>query len=497
MLLANVSGVTSSDMRRHTSKEMVMTSNRRIPSASPQAPPSPRTLRKVAFASAAGTTIEFYDFFIYGTAAALVFPVVFFPALGTAAGTVASFGTFAVAFLARPVGAIIFGHFGDRLGRKKTLITTLLMMGIATVMIGFIPDASTIGVIAPILLVTLRFVQGLAVGGEWAGATLLVAEYAPKGKRGLFGSFPQLGPSVAFALASGTFLITNLTLGDESEAFMTVGWRIPFILSAVLVVVGLWVRLSIEETPVFKNAAKEADTRTKLPILESIKRQPREILLAGGSLTLLFSFFYLGTAYLTSYATSPTGMQLGRAEVLSTGMVASLFVAAATLASGVLSDRFGRKKVIAVSCILAVPWSLMLFPILSANTVPAFALGLTVTLVIFAVAYGPAGALLPELFETRYRYTGAGMGYNLAGVIGGGVVPLVTAQLAGTSGTVSVGFLLAGIGVFSVLCTLALPNKEKQGLEDDLASKNREAQESSVSMPSAADSSAARKETSP
>ena len=261
-----------------------------------QAPPSKKTLRKVAFASAAGTTIEFYDFFIYGTAAALVFPVVFFPALGPAAGTIASFGTFAVAFFARPVGAIIFGHYGDRIGRKKTLITTLLMMGIATVMIGLIPDASQIGVAAPILLVVLRFVQGLAVGGEWAGATLLVAEYAPVGKRGLFGSFPQLGPSVAFALASGTFLLTNLTLGDKSEAFITIGWRVPFILSAVLVLVGLWVRLSIEETPVFKNAAKVAHTSTKLPILESVKRQPREILLAGGSLTLLFAFFYIGTA---------------------------------------------------------------------------------------------------------------------------------------------------------------------------------------------------------
>lgn len=443
-----------------------MTSAPPTPTADPQAPPSRKTLRKVAFASAAGTTIEFYDFFIYGTAAALVFPVVFFPALGAAAGTIASFGTFAVAFFARPVGAIIFGHYGDRIGRKKTLITTLLMMGIATVLIGFIPDASTIGVAAPILLVVLRFVQGLAVGGEWAGATLLVAEYAPQGKRGLFGSFPQIGPSIAFALASGTFLITNLTLGDKSEAFISIGWRVPFILSAVLVLVGLWVRLSIEETPVFKNAAQRPQAGARLPILESIKRQPREILLAGGALTLLFAFFYMGTAYLTSYATSPAGMKLGRVEVLSTGIIASVFVAAATLASGVLSDRFGRKKVIAASCILAVPWSLVLFPILSANTVFAFGVGLTVTLVIFAIAYGPAGALLPELFETRYRYTGAGMGYNLAGVVGGGIVPLVAAQLAGTSGAWSVGFLLAGIGVFSVLCTLALPNREKRALED-------------------------------
>lgn len=434
-----------------------------VSSVSPTAPPSRKTLRKVAFASAAGTTIEFYDFFIYGTAAALVFPVVFFPALGPAAGTVASFGTFAVAFFARPVGAIIFGHYGDRIGRKKTLITTLLMMGIATVMIGFVPDANTIGVAAPILLVALRFVQGLAVGGEWAGATLLTAEYAPPGKRGLFGSFPQLGPSVAFALASATFLITNLTLGDKSEAFYTIGWRIPFILSAVLVLIGFWVRTSIEETPVFKNASRAHET-TKLPILESIKRQPREILLAGGSLTLLFALFYTGTAFLTSFATSPTGMQLSRVEVLSTGIIASVFVAAATLASGILSDRFGRKKVIATSCIAAIPWCLALFPILSANTVLAFGIGLTGTLVIFAIAYGPAGALLPELFETRYRYTGAGMGYNLAGVVGGGIAPLVAAQLAAGTGAWAVGVMLAGIGVFSILCTLALPNREQAGL---------------------------------
>jgi metabolite-proton symporter len=428
-------------------------------------PHSRKTLRKVAFASAAGTTIEFYDFFIYGTAAALVFPVVFFPALGAAAGTVASFGTFAVAFIARPVGAIIFGHYGDRIGRKKTLITTLLMMGIATVLIGLIPDASTIGIAAPILLVVLRFVQGLAVGGEWAGATLLTAEYAPQGKRGLFGSFPQLGPSVAFALASGTFLVTSLTLGDKSEAFITIGWRVPFILSAVLVLVGFWVRTSIEETPVFRNASRPATT-AKLPIVESIKGQPKEILLAGGSLTLLFALFYIGTAFLTSYATSPTGMQLSRPVVLTTGIIASVFVAAATMASGILSDRFGRKKVIAASCIFAVPWSLVLFPLLNTGTVLAFGIGLTVTLVIFAIAYGPAGALLPELFETKYRYTGAGMGYNLAGVLGGGIVPLVAAQLITSTGGWGIGVLLAAIGVFSIACTMALPNKEKTGLEE-------------------------------
>src|SRR5918997_6802618 len=207
------------------------------------ATPTGAGMRRVAIASCVGTTIEFYDFFIYGTAAALVFPKVFFPALGSTAGTVASFATFAVAFIARPVGAVGFGHYGYRIGRKRTLISTLVLMGVATVLIGLLPGAATIGVAAPILLVVLRFAQGFAVGGEWAGATLLTAEYAPKEKRGLYGVFPQLGPAFAFALSSGTFLITGLVMGDTDEAFLSYGWRIPFLLSILLVGVGLYVRL--------------------------------------------------------------------------------------------------------------------------------------------------------------------------------------------------------------------------------------------------------------
>ena len=221
----------------------------------------PTPMRRVAFASCAGTTIEFYDFFIYGTAAALVFPTVFFPALGDSAASVASFATFAVAFVARPLGAIGFGHFGDRLGRKKTLISTLLLMGAATVAIGLLPSAASIGVAAPILLVTLRFLQGLAVGGEWAGATLLAAEYAPPGKRGLYAAFPQLGPAIAFALSSGTFLLINRLVGETSPAFVEWGWRVPFVMSALLVLVGLYVRLKVEETPMFRETSRTRASR--------------------------------------------------------------------------------------------------------------------------------------------------------------------------------------------------------------------------------------------
>src|SRR5262245_7168787 len=262
-------------------------------------------MRRIAVASCVGTTIEFYDFFIYGTAAALVFPKVFFPALGPAAAAVASFATFAVAFVARPVGAVVVGHFGDRIGRKRTLISTLLLMGVATTLIGLLPSSSAIGVTAPVVLVVLRFAQGFAVGGEWAGASLLTAEYAPPGERGKYATYPQIGAFLAFGMASATFLVTGLVMGDTDAAFIDFGWRIPFVLSALLVVVGLWVRLRIEETPIFRQAQQHAGAPTRPPFREVVVRQPREVLLGAGSLTIVFSFFNIGTTYLTSYGVNP------------------------------------------------------------------------------------------------------------------------------------------------------------------------------------------------
>lgn len=427
-------------------------------------------MTRVAVASAAGTTIEYYDFFIYGTAAALVFPAVFFPALGAAAGTIASFATFAVAFLARPLGAVVFGHYGDKLGRKKTLVSTLTIMGVSTVLIGLLPSASTIGVLAPILLIILRFGQGLAVGGEWAGAVLLAAEYAPARKRGLYAAFPQMGPAFAFALSCATFLATNLTLGDQSEAFISYGWRIPFLLSGVLLVIGLYIRLKIAETPVFASemkAAQQADNAPrKLPVLEVLARQPKEVLLSGGSLVMLFAFFYIGTAFLTSYGTSKSGLGLDRPIVLALGLVGSAFFAAGALVSGWVSDHWGRRRVVLGACVAGVPWSLGLFPLLHIGTPLAFGIGISGTLLILAVAYGPAGSHLPELFETRYRYTGAGMAYNLAGVLGGGITPIVAATLLTSAGGFAIGLLLAGTSVLSVVCTLALRETKGNDLAD-------------------------------
>ncbi|QJY49621.1 MFS transporter [Pseudonocardia broussonetiae] len=416
-------------------------------------------MRRVAIASCAGTTIEFYDFFIYGTAAALVFPTVFFPALGSAAATVASFATFAVAFVARPVGAILFGHYGDRLGRKNTLIATLVLMGVSTVVIGLLPGAATIGVAAPIILVVLRFLQGLAVGGEWAGATLLAAEYAPPGRRGLYAIFPQMGPALAFALSSATFLAVNVAMGDTNPAFLEWGWRIPFLLSIVLVGVGLWVRLTIDETPAFRRAQAAGTlttARTSPPILEVFRVQPREILLSGGVLTIVFALFYMGTAFLTSYGTSATGAGLDRRTVLILNIVAAVVFGAVTAVSGIVSDRFGRRNVILACCALSIPWALVLFPIMGTGSGTGFAIGLIGTLAIFGIAYGPVGAYMPEMFATRYRYTGAGMGYNLGGVLGGAVSPLLAAQLSGTYGSYAVGLMLAGFGLLSLVCVLAL-----------------------------------------
>jgi MFS family permease len=427
--------------------------------------PSGAGMRRVAVASCVGTTIEFYDFYIYGTAAALVFPKVFFPALGSTAATVASFATFAVAFIARPLGAVSFGHYGDLIGRKRTLISTLLLMGIGTVLIGLLPGAATIGVAAPLLLVMLRFAQGFAVGGEWAGAMLLTTEYAPPQQRGRFAMFPQLGAPIALALSSATYLITDLTLGNSDRSFLDYGWRVPFLVSIVLLGAGLYVRLKIEETPVFRQAQRRPQT-PQTPLREALTQAPREILLAGGSVTVMFALFYTGTTYLTSYGTSPTGAALSRALVLSLGIVAAAALAMSIILSAIASDRFGRRILIMLSCGAAAVWSLLLFPLLDTHSPVAFAVGMIVTLGLMGLSYGPAGAFLSETFPTRYRYTGTGVSFNLAGIVGGAMPPLVAAPLVAAFGSFTIGLLLCALSLFSLLCTKALAEtKDRDMLE--------------------------------
>jgi len=419
--------------------------------ASPNSSATP-PMRRIAIASMTGTVIEFYDFFIYGTAAALVFNKVFFPELGAAAGTALALATFGVAFVARPFGSVLFGHFGDKLGRKRTLVTTLLLMGFSTLAIGLLPTTGAIGVLAPILLVVLRILQGLAVGGEWAGATLLTAENSPGKTRGKFALYPQLGPSLAFALASATFLTTALTMSNES--FLAWGWRVPFIASVLLVAVGLYVRLAITETAAFMSRDKNVSTR--MPVMEVLSTHTGRVALGAGSTMAVFAFFYIGVTYLTSYGTQELG--LPRTTVLAMGIIGGLVFAATTIIGAILSDRVGRRKMIIIGNASAVVAGIIAFPILDIATAWSFGLGLSLVLGVVGIAYGPQGAYLPELFPTHYRYTGAGMAYNLAGVLGGGVVPLIaTALVAGLGSSLAIGVLLAGLSVISLLCTLALP----------------------------------------
>lgn len=420
-------------------------------------PADPRQLRRVFGASLAGTAIEYYDFFIYGTAAALVFGKVFFPALGTAAATVAAFATFSVAFVARPLGSILFGHIGDRVGRKKSLTYTLVIMGTATFAIGLLPSASTIGVAAPILLVALRIVQGLAVGGEFGGAALLVAEYAPKGKRGLYGSAPQIGSGLGSTMAVGTFLVAGLAMSPE--AFVAWGWRIPFLLSIVLVGIGLYVRLRIDETPVFAEAIARRE-RVKVPLADLLRHQWRELLLTAGAMLMWSSMFYIGAVFLTNYGTTRLG--LTPTTMLTINFTASLIYTAAVIVPSRLSDRFGRRRVIAIGNIIAIPWALVLFPIIDTGSAVLVGVAVVVTMLIVAVAHGPASSFLPEMFATRYRNTGVGAAYNLGSVVAGAIPPLLAASLLVSYGSYAVSIMLACYAIVATVCILVL--RETRGV---------------------------------
>jgi MFS family permease len=424
----------------------------------------PPSMRRVASASFVGTLIEFYDFGIYGFAAALVFGKVFFPALGPSAATVAAFATFGVAFVARPVGAIIFGHFGDRLGRKKTLILTLLIMGSSTILVGVMPTAGQVGVAAPILLVILRVIQGLAAGGEWAGAVLFSAESAPEGKRGFWSMFASLGAGVAVALAPATFLVAGLMMSDE--AFLSFGWRLPFLASIVLLMVGLWIRLAMEETPVFK-AEISSEGPAKIPFTEAFKRQTREIVLASGMMILTFCFGYLGVAYLTNYGTTIIG--LPRTQVLTINVFGGVVYTVGILLSGIVSDRLGRRRVMIVASSVGVAWSLALFPILDIGTPFAFGVGVIVTMFIAGIALGPMSAFVSELFETRYRYTAVGLTYNVGGVIGGAVTPILAASITAAWGGPAFGYLLGGLALISLVCVLLLRETRGRRLDQHFA----------------------------
>jgi metabolite-proton symporter len=411
-------------------------------------------LRRVALSGFVGSTIEFYDFYIYGTAAALVFPAVFFPHLSQAMGTVASLATFAAAFLSRPLGAAFFGHFGDRLGRKRSLLATLLIMGLATVAVGLVPPTSAIGIAAPLTLLVLRLLQGFALGGEWAGSALLTAEYAPPQKRGMYSMTTALGGGAGLILTNAVFLIANATVGEKSDAFLTWGWRIPFLFSAALVLVAFYVRCSIAETPVFVAAKKHAGVSTA-PVAGVFRHQRRNVMLAAGLVVGIFAFRYMAGTYLMGYASNHLGFS--RDVVLLVGVAGGLCVMAISALSARLSDRIGRRKVMLLGYAVALPWSFVLFPLIDTGHALLLLAGIVGTYVILGFTDGPSAAFMPEVFPTRYRYTAAGLAFNFGSIMGGALPPTVSGVLQSVWGSWAIGAMLAALIVVSILSAALLP----------------------------------------
>ena len=413
-------------------------------------------------ASAIGTTIEWYDFFLYNTAAALVFPHLFFPASSAYAGAMQSFATYAVGFAARPVGAAIFGHWGDRIGRKATLIITLLVMGISSALVGILPKTATIGLAAPLLLVALRLIQGLAIGGEWSGSVLIAMEWGDQRKRGLLASFAQLG--VPFGLVLGTGGMTLLSATLSPEAFTSWGWRVPFLFSLVLVAVGLVIRLKILETPMFAKVQQERKT-ARVPVIEVIRHHWREILLSAG---LRFSEqmpFYLFTTFVLIYVVSRHGFS--RTFVLNAVLAGALCELVAIPLFSHLSDRLGRKRVYLTGAVLTALIAFPYFAVLTHSGAVLIFVAVVVSLQVHAMQYGPQAALIGESFPTHLRYGGAGLGYQLASVFAGGPAPLIATWLLHETGTpYSISIYIVLAAVITIGCVVALPDRSRADIED-------------------------------
>jgi metabolite-proton symporter len=404
------------------------------------------SVTRIALASFIGTAIEFYDFYIYGMAAALVIGPVFFPGDNPTTQALSSFLTFAVAFLTRPFGAMLFGHFGDRIGRKTTLVTSLLVMGVSTTLIGLLPGYDAIGAWAPVLLCLLRFGQGIGLGGEWGGAALLATENAPAGKRGWYGMFPQLGPPVGFLLATGSFLLLAHILSEQE--FKDWGWRIPFLASSVLVLVGLYVRLALAETPVFAGVLQRHQ-QVGLPLWDIMKSHAVPLILGALAIVVCYALFYISTVFSLSYGT--TTLHIPRRQFLGMLCWAVLFMAAATPLSAWAGDRFGRRPVLLAAGTAAFLSGFLLKPMLESDS-PLIMTGfLSLELFLMGAAFAPMGALLPELFPSELRYTGAGTAYNLGGILGASFAPYIAQRLVAEGGLAWVGGYVSSAAAISLL----------------------------------------------
>ena len=401
---------------------------------------------KILLGSLVGTTIEFFDFYIYANAAVLVFPALFFPSSNPTSGMLQSLATFAIAFFARPLGSAFFGHFGDRIGRKATLVAALMTMGLSTVAIGLLPTFSSIGVAAPLLLTLCRFGQGLGLGGEWGGAVLLATENAPPNKRAWYGMFPQLGAPIGFLMSGGIFLLLSDTLTNEQ--FFEFGWRIPFLASSVLVLVGLYVRLNLTETPAFLESLK-SNKRVKIPVITVFKEHSRHLFLGTFIALATFVLFYLMTVFTLSWATSSLGFS--RREFLSIQLFAVLFFGMAIPVSALLADRYGRKVVLIVASLAIAMFGFLMVPLFGSGDVIKITLFLCLGLGLMGMTYGPLGTMLSELFPTEVRYTGASLTFNFAGILGASFAPFIATWLAGTYGLGYVGFYLSGAALITLI----------------------------------------------
>jgi metabolite-proton symporter len=424
---------------------------RSIPAAAAAAKPAQpaNSPRRVLFASLIGTTIEFFDFYIYATAAVLVFPKLFFPSADPTSAKLQSLATFALAFFARPIGSAAFGHFGDRIGRKATLVAALLTMGLSTVLIGLLPTYAQIGVLAPALLALLRFGQGLGLGGEWGGAVLLATENAPPHKQALYGMFPQLGAPIGFICSSGTFLLLTTHMSDTE--ILAWGWRVPFLASSLLVFVGLYVRLRLAETPAFQRAIDNQE-RVRVPMLNVCRNYLGTVLLGTFATTTTFVVFYLMTVFSLSWGTSALGF--ARPQFLVWQMIGVLFFAATIPVSALIADRLGRLEMLILATLGIMAFGLLLAPLFSSGSTLGvlgyLCLGFTLT----GFTYGPLGAALAELFATPVRYTGASLTFNLAGILGASLAPTIATALAKDYGLSFVGYYLTGAGLVSLIALI-------------------------------------------
>ena len=426
-------------------------------------------MRKVALTALAGTSIEWYDFFLYGAAAALIFPTAFFGEIPETTALILSLLTFAAGFIARPIGGIIFGHFGDRVGRKKTLIAALMLMGISSTLIGLLPTYAMIGVTAPILLTLLRFAQGLAIGGQWGGAMLLVTESAPSNQRGYYGAFAQAGAPIGVILANLALIVTSALVSEEF--FNTWGWRIPFLASAVLILISMYIQLNLEDTKAFKALATNSDNSSNekvksSPVVEAIRRYPKRIMLAAGAFLSVQVTFYILIAFMLAYGVSSANME--RDDMLTAVLIGCAIMVPLQFMFSSYSDRNGRKGIFMLGAILSGIWAFAIFPLVDTGNFWLIVLALTFGLIFLAMMYGPQAAFFTELFSTEVRYSGATLGYQFGAIVGGAFAPTIAVKLWTDFDIVWVSAYIAFASMLTLISVMLLTETYKSNLDEEI-----------------------------